>query len=311
MNELMSLPPVSPSDGMTLPERADRIRHLVPLVKASMLEIGYQLVMAKTELSHGDWLFWLDREFNWKDRTAQYYMRIARAFKSAKIADLETINEIKGLTIDAQAFSVLSASEVAQGTRDEAIVRAKAGEHITKDVAKQMVTEAREAAVRETLEQYQAERDKELKAAIRNATQQLRSDNDELETELARLQREYKRPNIATIITMLQRTLKVPRLSREHCHLLAQMLNVAITVNGENYLPISKEEQRQRDVMLGITSDIDRAIRTLASAPDAMDILTACYPVQRHTIRDHIENAGQWIARCKRALNKFDPNEKV
>ena len=114
-------------------DRAQRIRDLVGVARTCIIEIGRELIAAKAEVSHGEWLPWLDREFGWSQQTASNYMRVAEAFK------LPSLGNSGGLTIDATALYALSAPDVPPAARDEAISRAEAGEHITKAEAEEMV----------------------------------------------------------------------------------------------------------------------------------------------------------------------------
>ncbi len=63
-------------------------------------------------------------------------MRVAEAFKSTSVVDFNN------LTIDATALYALAALEVPQSTREEAIERAEAGEHLTLKDAQEMVAKA-------------------------------------------------------------------------------------------------------------------------------------------------------------------------
>lgn len=56
---------------------------------SAILEIGKRLAEAKEQLSHGEWLPWLDREVEFSERSAQQYMRLWKEYgKSATVADL-------------------------------------------------------------------------------------------------------------------------------------------------------------------------------------------------------------------------------
>jgi hypothetical protein len=55
----------------------------------SILNAGRLLIEAKEQIKHGEWLRWLEREFDLSDRTAQNYMRAARFWlKYATVSDL-------------------------------------------------------------------------------------------------------------------------------------------------------------------------------------------------------------------------------
>jgi hypothetical protein len=65
--------------------------------------IGRELILAKEDVDHGQWLPWLREKFGWDERTAQRYVGVAKVFKSDSVSDLRT------LTIDASALYLLSA----------------------------------------------------------------------------------------------------------------------------------------------------------------------------------------------------------
>ena len=55
----------------------------------AILEIGKRLVEAKDQLSHGEWLPWLEKKVEFSERSAQQYIRLWREYgKSATVADL-------------------------------------------------------------------------------------------------------------------------------------------------------------------------------------------------------------------------------
>lgn len=56
---------------------------------SAILEIGKRLVEAKEQLSHGEWLPWLEKKVAFSERSAQQYMRLWKEYgKSALSADL-------------------------------------------------------------------------------------------------------------------------------------------------------------------------------------------------------------------------------
>ena len=67
-------------EEVTLEARAERIRRLQADVQRGIIEIGFELIAAKKEVGHGNWANWLDREFTWTVRTAQYFMKVAERF---------------------------------------------------------------------------------------------------------------------------------------------------------------------------------------------------------------------------------------
>jgi len=81
------------------------IRDLVGTARTCIIEIGRELIAAKAQVAHGEWLPWLRDEFEWGETTARKYMQVAEAFKSALGVDFA------GLTIDASALYALSAPD--------------------------------------------------------------------------------------------------------------------------------------------------------------------------------------------------------
>jgi hypothetical protein len=73
-------------------------------------------------------------EFGWSDSTAQNYMNVARKFP--------TLGDMTGLTIDATALYVLSAPDVPQAARDQAVAQAESGKHVTKADAEALIADA-------------------------------------------------------------------------------------------------------------------------------------------------------------------------
>ena len=49
------------------------------------IEIGRRLCEAKDLLSHGEWLPWLEKETEFSDRKAQYYMKAFREYGAAQL----------------------------------------------------------------------------------------------------------------------------------------------------------------------------------------------------------------------------------
>jgi hypothetical protein len=121
-------------NGITTPldARAQRIRDLVTVTRGCIIEIGRELIAAKAEVRHGEWLQWLDREFGWSIETARKFMQVAEAFPEIPTR----------LEFDASALYALSSSDVPQEARDAAITQAKAGEHVTKAHAEALIADA-------------------------------------------------------------------------------------------------------------------------------------------------------------------------
>jgi len=63
------------------------------LARTNIFEIGDLLIEAKAMVEHGEWLEWLDEQFEWSDTTATRYMRVAEL--SAKFPNLKNLKLTK------------------------------------------------------------------------------------------------------------------------------------------------------------------------------------------------------------------------
>ena len=83
--------------GRTLATIAEEIRARTETI-ADVIEIGRLLIEAKGQAEHGEWLPWLEREFDFSDRTAENYMAAHRFAEK-----FETVSNLK-LTLSALYF---------------------------------------------------------------------------------------------------------------------------------------------------------------------------------------------------------------
>jgi hypothetical protein len=95
--------------------RAQRIRELVGAVRINIICIGLELIAAKQQLPHGEWLPWLEREFGWSLRTAERFTKVAEVFTDGK---LDTVSNFSDLSIDAKALYLLSGPAIPENVRD-------------------------------------------------------------------------------------------------------------------------------------------------------------------------------------------------
>lgn len=106
-----------------LTEHAEKIRALGKRAQQDILEIGRLLTEAKTLCRHGEWLFWLEKEFTWSEATACRYMRIyafASELKSDTLPDLSlslsTLDELSRRRTPPEVVSQILA-KAERGTR--------------------------------------------------------------------------------------------------------------------------------------------------------------------------------------------------
>jgi hypothetical protein len=83
--------PVDPGNARTLARYANEIRTLSKRASSDIVEIGRTLIESKKLVGHGNWLSWLEREFQWTDDTALNYMRVHDLVKNRNFRDLSNI----------------------------------------------------------------------------------------------------------------------------------------------------------------------------------------------------------------------------
>jgi hypothetical protein len=107
---------------------ASRVRDRIRRAAEWIVEIGIELNDAKNLLPHGSFGDWLQSEFEWSERTAQRYMRIANRFDEKR----HTVG------FGSSALYALSSPDVPEEAIDEAIEAAKA-EPVTVAKAKEII----------------------------------------------------------------------------------------------------------------------------------------------------------------------------
>ena len=80
-----------PPSNNRLAEIEDNIRRLKTDVAYGLIEIGKNLIEAKSLVKHGEWSSWLENNVGFTQRTAQNYMKLARTFsgKEEIVSELE------------------------------------------------------------------------------------------------------------------------------------------------------------------------------------------------------------------------------
>jgi hypothetical protein len=296
MNQIsMILPPAGPIE-----QRAQRIRDLVGTARTCIIEIGRELIAAKGELAHGDWLPWLEAEFGWGETTARKYMQVAEMFaKSSLGADFEA------LTIDATALYALASPDVPPAAREEAIGRASRGERITKAEAGRIVDGAvreAEAKFRQAMAEFRAEAAMKTQRAIDEATIRFAKDRAALEAEIAKIKATGAEPNVTQAIGLFCQILGRKTLNEKQMRLIAQILEGPITDGRRTYHPVSEEAAQHVEINLRVSSAAIRAIEYFATAPPPAEVIAAFQPVQRAGAQRQIERARKWVVEFSKLL---------
>jgi len=114
-----------------LAEHADAIRELHKRVAGDVIEIGRRLTECKSMCGHGQWLRWLDREFQWTDDTALNFMRVYELARKSR--------NFRDLSLPISALYLLAAPSTPETARAECFKRVGAGEVIQFSEVKRVV----------------------------------------------------------------------------------------------------------------------------------------------------------------------------
>lgn len=111
-------------------QRTTEIKSLVNQAAQDMIQIGQKLIEVKKRLGHGYFGPWLKLEFEWNERSAQKFMKVAIRFRS---------EEFSNLNFDSSALTLLAAKSIPEEVRQEALERAAQGEFITHKKAREII----------------------------------------------------------------------------------------------------------------------------------------------------------------------------
>ena len=94
--ELNNIFPAGESDNVAavrdIHTITQEILDLKKLAGGAILDIGRRLMEAKEQLTHGEWLPWLNEQVEFSERTAQNFMRLAREWTNPQAsADLSIL----------------------------------------------------------------------------------------------------------------------------------------------------------------------------------------------------------------------------
>jgi hypothetical protein len=141
--------PADPDNARSLARYANEIRTLRKRASSDIVEIGRMLIESKKLAGHGNWLSWLEREFQWTADTALNYMRVHDLVKNRNFRDLSNI-PVSGLFL-------LAAPSTPEGAKQEAVSRAEAGEPMTLNTVKEIVGRTRQADRRDARVEWKTE----------------------------------------------------------------------------------------------------------------------------------------------------------
>ena len=126
---------VSAEVGREMQAVASRVRERHQKQIAAIIETGRDLLSVKARLEHGQFVAWIEAEFDWDKRTAQRYMSAAETFGEKN----DTVSLLPPSTIYA-----LAAKTTPEPVREAVIKRAEAGEKIDTVQVRREIREAKE-----------------------------------------------------------------------------------------------------------------------------------------------------------------------
>lgn len=110
-------------------ERTEQIKLRIQRMEADILAIGNYLIEVKEKIGHGQYLRWLEIEFNWSDRQARRYTGTAKRL-FGKLDNLSSVN------IDRSAYWLLAEAKTSDKAIEEVLKLAETGEKITRTIVK-------------------------------------------------------------------------------------------------------------------------------------------------------------------------------
>lgn len=111
------------------------IRTLMKQTAESIIEIGTRLMEVKEKIGYGNFMAWLEAEFNWSISAAGKFMRVSQKFRLVNFTNLD---------IAPSALYLLASPSLPDEAREVALKRAEGGESITYTLAKEIQQQYRE-----------------------------------------------------------------------------------------------------------------------------------------------------------------------
>lgn len=237
----------------------------------ALLGIGQRLIEAKETLPHGEWLPWLTERVEFSERTAQYYMQLAREWTNPQsIADLGATKAFKLLALppeEREAFIQehnvvdMSARELAQAIKER--------------------DEARAAAERAAAEQRAAEQ----------ARDKMAEDMQFLNVRLsgAKEDREQAMQDVA-------------RLEKELAELKARPVDVAV----ETVVDQAAIDKARADAIAEMQEKLDKAKEAAAKARDRQKQAEASVEILKRSLEERDKSEKKVAMAGDKELAQFE-----
>lgn len=237
----------------------------------ALLGIGQRLIEAKETLPHGEWLPWLTEQVEFSERTAQYYMQLAREWTNPQsIADLGATKAFKLLALppeEREAFIQehnvvdMSARELAQAIKER--------------------DEARMAAERAAADQHAAEQ----------ARDKMAEDMKFLNVRLAGAKEDRE-----------QAMQDVARLESELAELKARPVDVAV----ETVVDQAAIDKARTDAIAEMQEELDKAKEAAVKARDKQKQAEASVEVLKRSLEERDKSDKQAAIAGDKELAQFE-----
>jgi len=151
---------MAPGIADELKTTADTIRRLIRNISTDVITIGANLIAAKRRLDHGQFGPWLETEFQWSERSARNYMKVAEAFagKSATVAVLPPTD-----------LYLLAAPSTPSTVKESVVARLEQGETVSTGTIRSLVHDAKETERRSKQPERRQAKEVKLSASARRA----------------------------------------------------------------------------------------------------------------------------------------------
>lgn len=190
----------------------------------AILEIGKRLAEAKSQLSHGEWLPWLEEKVEFSERSAQQYIRLWKEYgKSATVADLGVRKALVLLALPesereefaAEKHVVDGAEKTARDMTAKELEKAIAERNAAREAAEQAAADVQEAkdtamAAQEELARVRGELEQLRSRPVEVAVQTVNASEEQIAAARAEVQEAAaaKEKKLAAELDKAQRALE-------------------------------------------------------------------------------------------------------
>ena len=287
MSEVLKEAPAGRLSGRTREEITRDFKKHCQSAAENILLLGYDLVEIKELLPHGEWLEWLS-EMGWKERTAQNYMRVAKAWNENP--SLMRMGYARTVALLAAPEEVQA--QAAQGALDDA--SAAEIKRLTKEV--KAAQEARKAA--------------ENKAAFyESATGQERESKLKAYEQIEDLKKQLnEKPAVQTVevapadYELIKRQLRAAEDAAQEAEERADRAVAA----AQEAMPRETEEPFEGVNVIRFVESVNAFLSACGHLVYAVDTLRTFSREDRQHFRMFTDSVWHWAENMEKALDEAD-----